>query len=237
MFKKYHLIRLITFCFVFLISCENEKKEQIIKKNTTEIKKDTVSKVEKTIIETSKNPLYDAAEHLNMVLFAKKLKYLDFTTTSKKIPECVQIFDFKKLVNIRAFLEPRFNKSYISDNLDNYVYFIFEYPTTEIALNILQEYSEQVKMMGKVERDEISLETLSERQKISFYNSKFGGIIFNSNNNIIYIKESCSAPNTTVHMQWSTYEKVFLNSFEQQKKDSIVGTVCGFSAWGTYTRK
>ncbi|MFK7750379.1 MAG: hypothetical protein AB8B65_18450 [Kordia sp.] len=237
MFKKYYLIRLIPFCFVFFISCENEKKEPIIKKNTTEVKKDIVVKNEKTSAKTAENPIYKAAETLNMVLFAKELKYIDITSASKKIPKWVHIFNFKELLKIRAFKDPKFNKSYISDNLDDYVYFIFEYPTTAIALNRLQEYSEQVKMINKVEKDEISFETLSERQKTSFYNSEFGGIIFNSNNNIIYVKKSCSAPNKTVHMQWSTYEKIFLNSFEQQKKDSIIGTGCGFRGWDTYTRK
>ena len=84
MLKKYNLIGLITFCFVFLISCVDKKNEPNIERTTTEIQKDTISKVEKVVVKTPENPIYKAAERLNMVLFGKKLKHLDFTTNSKK---------------------------------------------------------------------------------------------------------------------------------------------------------
>ena len=57
MLKKYNLIGLITFCFVFLTSCVNKKNEPVIKSTTTEIQKDTTSKVEKVVVKTLENCL------------------------------------------------------------------------------------------------------------------------------------------------------------------------------------
>ena len=166
-------------------------------------------------------------------MFRQKLKHLNFTTISNKIPKCVAIFDFKEFIKIRAFQEPKVNKKYI----DNYVYFIFEYPSEEIAQKILRQYANDSEISGKVDMGEIPLQTLSERQKQIFYNSKHGGIIFNIKQNIIFVKESCSKPNTKVPMQWPTYEKVFINSFAHNIKDSIVANGYGFRDWSMFTRK
>jgi len=237
------LIQLTLLCsLVFVVACKNSQKEIPVKKNTITMQKDTTEKkpsntVVKKQIKTVVNSVYETADRLNMELFGKKLKHHDFTINSKKLPECAAILDFKKLVKFRAFLEPTFTKNYISDNLGNYVYFIFEYPNKETAQKILQQFAKESEVMGKVSTEEIDFETLSERKKRIYYNSKGGGIVFNSEQNIIFVKESCSAPNTVTPMQWSTYEKAFLDSFQHDKKDFIVGTGCGFWDWGTYERE
>lgn len=233
---------LLLFSLLLILSCGNDQKETPPKKKTPVIKKDSVTqKNPKTVKkETStrvENPMYIAADRLNVVLFGKKLKYLDFNTSSDKIPGCAAIFDFKELINIRAFKEPNFTKSKISNYIDNYVYIIFEYPTKEIAQKILKQYANEAEIMDKIDTSEIPFETLSARQKQIFYNSKHGGIIFNSNQNLIFVKEDCNEPKTKIPMQWSTYEKVFLNSFGHHIQDSIVGTGCGFTDWSMYTRK
>ena len=235
-------MRILLCCFfIFLFSFKTEKRQNTSDSSKLSDQNDTTQiKVQKNVPNVApkkiiQNDVYKIADSLNVVLFGKELDYLDFSTTSKKIPYCVQIFDFKELVKIRAFKEQRFSKSYIPNYIDNYVYFIFEYPSEEIAKKILQQYSEEVKMMDKIAADEIPFETLSERQIKSYNNSKHGGFIFNRNKTIIYVKEDCSEPNTSTRMSWTAYEKGFLNSFLHTKKHSIVGTVCGDYGWGAFT--
>ncbi len=237
MVAKNFLSKLTVICctLILVISCQDKQKDVPKKKNAPSIVNDHVTQKKK--FSSAENPIYEGAERLNMLVFGRNLKHQDFTTNSKKIPDCASIFDFKELINVRGFLEPTYNRSQVSDNLENYAYFIFEYPTEETAKKILQLYATEATIMHSVPSNEIELETLSERQKKIYYNSKFGGIIFNSNHTIIYLKESCSTTNTSVSMQWSTYKKIVLNSLGHQQKDTIVSSACNDYSWEASMRK
>ncbi|MDA9056337.1 hypothetical protein N9K49_00625 [Flavobacteriaceae bacterium] len=224
------ILLILTLISLIFHSCKNGNKSDVL------VEKVEIKTVEVAYKNESKGiEIYKVAENVLNSNFEKSIKFQDFTNNSERKPNNIELFNNSGLKNVRGYLNPKFDKTYISQNFENYTLFIFEFISLSHAeksfLQFSKDNQEILRLIKSDEWDKPNQNKSKYRERVMkiSHRCKSGGIVFQKEKYIINIVKTCREPLTLKKMNWMEYEQIFYNAFldEKDNKSLILNTNCG----------